>query len=584
MAAQVVNRTARPEFESPLTAAPLHLDRRAVLDGTESWTWRRVHTAARALARQFDTTATVCNLCDSRLGFLVVWLAAVRKGCLQLLPPSSGRADLSAMLRTSVRPTVVVDHESALKPEWRDHAQCLVWQPDSCIANAGDAELRWSPDWQCEQIRLYTSGSTGVPERQVKTLGQLALGAQLLGARLNEELDGALDALSGLGSLICSVPPQHMFGLEASVMLPLLHGIAILERRPLLPADVQAAFEECDGGAAWITTPLHLRSLQRAGESLPNCRAVVASTMPLAAELAVAAEQLTGAPVIEIYGSTETGALATRRTARSQRWIPLSGIRLERTDDGCRAWGSHFTSPRQLPDLIAVGADASFQLLGRHADMIKVAGRRASLAGLNQLLQELPGLEDGVLYMPSSESPTERLVLIHAGEALDRTAAEAWLRERMDPVFVPRAFIAVDRLPRSASGKLPREALDRIFRTWRTRELGLQRLEFDFSVPADHPSLPGHFPGNPVVPGVLLLEAIVANLERATGCRTVKLQQVKFLSVLRPDEHAIAHCEVRGDTAIFHAFSRWGSATVPLASGTISLATCIAHATHEALD
>lgn len=90
-------------------------------------------------------------------------------------------------------------------------------------------------------------------------------------------------------------------------------------------------------------------------------------------------------------------------------------------------------------------------------------------------------------------------------------------------------------------------------------------------MPADHPSLPGHFPGNPIVPGVLLLDAIVANLERATGCRVVRLQQVKFLSVLRPDQHAIAQCEVEGYSATFSAFTQWGSATVPLASGTVLL-------------
>ena len=99
----------------------------------------------------------------------------------------------------------------------------------------------------------------------------------------------------------------------------------------------------------------------------------------------------------------------------------------------------------------------------------------------------------------------------------------------------------------------------------------MERLEFDVRVPANHPSLPGHFPGNPIVPGVLLLDVIVANLERATGRRIVSLDQVKFLSVLRPEEHALAQCELDGDTATFRAVARWGTATVLLASGTVSL-------------
>ena len=104
-----------------------------------------------------------------------------------------------------------------------------------------------------------------------------------------------------------------------------------------------------------------------------------------------------------------------------------------------------------------------------------------------------------------------------------------------------------------------------------SKENAIERLEFDVLVPAGHPSLPGHFPGNPIVPGVLLLDTIVTQLEQATGRSAVRLHQVKFLAVLRPDEPAFAQCEVDGDTATFRAFTRWGSAMVPLASGTLAL-------------
>lgn len=458
-----MNRSASALRAIPLCAAHPYLDRPAII-GSPTWTWREVHVAARALAAQLDETATVFNLCDSRLGFLVVWLAVLRQRCLQLLPPSSGRADLSALLRTSANPTVIVDDDAAQRPEWGEHARYLVWKPQQS-AVGDDAALAWSPDWAAERVRLYTSGSTGEPEPQAKTLGQLAQGAQLLGTRIDDEIVGGLDSV---GALICSVPPQHMFGFEASVMLPLIRGTAVVERRPLLPADIRAAFEQSRDGAAWITTPLHLRSLQRADERLPHCRAVIASTMPLDASVAAGIETLTGAPVLEIYGSTETGALAMRRTAHQRRWRPLPEVHLAPNDDGCSVTGSHFTSPQQLADRVAVDDDGSFELIGRKTDLIKVAGRRASLAGLNHLLQQLPGLEDGVFYLPATRSSTERLVLIHAGRTFDRSAAEAWLRARIDPVFLPRVFIAVDRLPRSSTGKLARAALDEIYESWRT--------------------------------------------------------------------------------------------------------------------
>jgi len=267
--------------------------------------------------------------------------------------------------------------------------------------------------------------------------------------------------------IVCSVPSQHMFGLETSVLLPLVHGVALFDGRPLLPADVRAAFERCAGGACWVATPLHLRAQVQSGEALARCRFVIASTMPLAPALAVEAEHCCGAPVLEIYGSTETGAVAMRRTAQDASWRPLPGVRVEPGDAGAIVRGTHFRSPQTLADQIEGDGRGGFHLLGRRGDLIKIAGRRASLQGLNLLLQDLPGLTDGVFYLPATGAPGERLILIHAGAPLDRTQVEAWLRARIDPVFLPRAIVRVDNLPRATHGKLPRQALDAIYDAWR---------------------------------------------------------------------------------------------------------------------
>jgi acyl-coenzyme A synthetase/AMP-(fatty) acid ligase len=336
----------------------------------------------------------------------------------------------------------------------------MVYTPDLATAKSAHGSPAWEPDWDAPLICLYTSGSTGRPEPQFKSLGQLARGAQVLAARLEKDVAGGMAAIQ---RIVCSVPPQHMFGVETSVMLPLVTGLAVLEGRPLLPADVRSAFDSDAAGAAWIATPLHLRALAQADESIPNCRLVIASTMPLAPALAAQCEGLTRAPVLEIYGSTETGVVAMRRTARQANWSPVDGVDIVPTAQGSVVRGSHFPSPRGLADEVEVDEDGSFRLLGRHGDLIKIAGRRASLAGLNLLLQDVPGLADGVFYLPATGSDTERLVLIHAGP-LDRAATLRWLRERMDPVFLPRTLIHVGRLPRNEVGKLPRAALDEIYR------------------------------------------------------------------------------------------------------------------------
>ena len=61
----------------------------------------------------------------------------------------------------------------------------------------------------------------------------------------------------------------------------------------------------------------------------------------------------------------------------------------------------------------------------------------------------------------------------------------------------------------------------------------------EFVVPQDHPALPGHFPGRPVVPGVVVLERVVEAIEAAQGpLGALRLPQVKFVQPLLPGEYA----------------------------------------------
>jgi len=450
---------------SPLVADPAHLGRAAVVGATETWTWHQVHEASLALALELRGAAAVCNLCSSRLAFLVTLLATLRNGSLMVLPPSQSDADIAAVLDARPNTIVVGDAQGGVDPACGSafppsvYVSCRPeWKPGATRAS----DLAWQPAWDAVAVLLHTSGTTGDPQPQAKTLLHLLTGALLLGARLAEEIRGGLDTVD---HLVCSVPAQHMFGLECSVMLPLVHGTPVLDRRPLLPADVAAAFDDV-GRCAWIATPMHLRSLVQSGAALPASAFAIVSTMPLGHALALQSEQLLAAPVLEIYGSTETGALAMRRTARETRWSPLDGVRLDPVEGATLARGAHFASPVQLLDEVVVEANGSFTLLGRQADLIKIAGRRASLAGLNLLLQDLPGLGDGVFYLPATGDPTERLCLIYSGPPLDRAATRRWLRARLDPVFLPRDFIRVERMPRSETGKLRLHSLDLAYSDW----------------------------------------------------------------------------------------------------------------------
>jgi 3-hydroxymyristoyl/3-hydroxydecanoyl-(acyl carrier protein) dehydratase len=66
-----------------------------------------------------------------------------------------------------------------------------------------------------------------------------------------------------------------------------------------------------------------------------------------------------------------------------------------------------------------------------------------------------------------------------------------------------------------------------------------------------HPALPGHFPGNPIVAGVVLLDRVAAALERAGDGRLARIGAVKFLAPLLPDEDAVLCIERAGTRVRF---------------------------------
>lgn len=77
-----------------------------------------------------------------------------------------------------------------------------------------------------------------------------------------------------------------------------------------------------------------------------------------------------------------------------------------------------------------------------------------------------------------------------------------------------------------------------------------------FVVPADHPALPGHFPGHPVVPGVVVLEHVVEAALAGTALRLVAVPQAKFVSPLEPGVEAEIEIERDANRARFTVTAR----------------------------
>ncbi|MEW5309893.1 MAG: hypothetical protein WDW38_001739 [Sanguina aurantia] len=301
----------------------------------------------------------------------------------------------------------------------------------------------------------YTSGSTGKPGANPKTWGSFHAS--------NAGNLGPLHAVAGERfSVVATVPPQHMNGLELSVVVALLGDVAVHAGRPFFPADIAAALAATATPRVLVITPVHLRALVDSGVGLPPIAAMVSASAPMPLELAQAAEQRFGAPLLELFGSTETCVFASRRPTVDEDWQLYDGVTLHPQPDGTLVDAPQLSAPITLADIVSLSEDGRrFRLRGRQADMLEIAGKRASLGDLTRRLLAIPGVRDGVVVQLADGDAlgVHRIGALVVAPGLNEQVILDALREAVDPVFLPRPLRLVDALPRNETGKLPRSAL-----------------------------------------------------------------------------------------------------------------------------
>lgn len=394
----------------------------------------------RAVAEAIGDDAVFFNLCDDRYLFTVAFAAGCCAGALNLLPQTRQPAALDGIRQTYPGAWTIDD----------------AWVAARIAASRPAAGT--SPSIAAEQpvAVVFTSGSTGRPDPQHKRWGDLAIGSDLLRRRFF----GADAAMN----IVASVPAQHMYGFENAVLLALHGGFAAEAARPFMPWQIADALARVPAPRCLFTTPIQLKACLDADVSFAPVTRIISATAPLSAELAAAAEQRWQTEVHEIYGSSETGSIASRRSARTSEWRLYDGLAIESAASGVRVRGGQLPKPVNLDDAIEVRDAAHFRLLGRAGDLVKVAGKRISLAELTAALLAVDGVHDAVVFASPEAPATGRpTALVVAPERSPRELSAA-LARRVDPVFVPRPLVRIDRLPRNATGKLARDDLHALWR------------------------------------------------------------------------------------------------------------------------
>ena len=396
------------------------------------------------LATLMPPGVAVLNVCTDRYRFAVGLAAAFTSDHISLLPPTH-TPEVVRQVRAMTSGVICLT----------DQHHCSIDLPRLMFP---DKPAQRASPWRVPHVPrqrvvadIFTSGSTGLPLPHRKHWGPLTDCVRVGATRLG--FDGAAAM-----TVVATVPPQHMYGLEVSVLLSLQSGHAFCAEHPFYPADICSVLAAAPAPRTLVSTPVHLRALLAANLPLPALHAIVSATAPLDEVLAQQVEQRFGAPLMEIYGSTESGQMATRRPARPEPWQLYPGVTLSRREQRVWACGGHIETPVALGDHVELLDEEHFELGDRLQDVVNIAGKRNSIAYLNHQLLTIPGVQDGAFFLPQesrdSHTGVARLCALVVAPGLDSATVVRQLRQRIDPVFLPRPLRLVASLPRNSTGKL----------------------------------------------------------------------------------------------------------------------------------
>ncbi|WP_070886003.1 acyl-CoA synthetase family protein [Pseudomonas argentinensis] len=500
-------------------------------------------------SRQVTPELDHAEFCQRALSLAAHWQAAgVQRVALHL----QDAAELAIALLAAWQADIQVLLPADAQPQTRQRlgAQVDLWieQLDDSITTPPLTTKRLDRE-RC-RLTLCTSGSSGEPKLIDKRLGQLANEVQALEALWGERLGDAL--------IIGSVAAQHIYGLLFRVLWPLCAGRVFLPKAQPFPEDLQLASLP-HPGFAWITSPALLK---RMGDNLDwaalsRVRQVFSSGGALPAAAAASVQQRLGQWPTEIYGSSETGGIGWRQGG--QHWQPFQGVRLDANEEGALRLSSPYLPAEhweQMADAVQIDADGRFTLGARLDRIVKLEEKRISLPLLEQALAQhawvnearLGVLQQGRAFLGAlvALSPEGLHTLRNQGRRHLTEGLRQHLAGHCEAIALPRRWRLLPHLPYSSQGKLGQAQINDLLAAARPTRVepasirednGEWHLELD--VPLDLAHFSGHFPGTPVLPGVVqidwaqqLARALIKGLPPLFG----GMEVLKFQQLVRPGD------------------------------------------------
>jgi len=377
-------------------------------------------------------------------------------------------------------------------------------------------------------VVLYTSGTTGAAQPIFKKLGQLA--------REVATLEKQFGSLVGGAEILTTVSHQHIYGLLFQILWPLAAGRAFHARTCDFLEELTPALSERD--CVLVSSPAHLKRLPKNRDltrTANRLRAVFSSGGPLQFDVVQEAQRALGHVPIEVYGSSETGGIAWRRqhSEKSQDWTPFEGVawRVNGETGVLEIRSPNLPDDRwhATADRAELAGDRLFRLKGRVDRIAKIEGKRISLNAIESQLKISPLVADArVIALEGNRErvaafivPSEfgRRRLMDSGKLSLNRSLRDLIRQRVEAVGVPRVWRYLEALPVNPQGKATQSQLMALLEAESPREIQPRhrllernggRAILELIAPRDLLYFDGHFPGRPILAGVVQLDWVIA--------------------------------------------------------------------------
>ncbi|WP_110655384.1 AMP-binding protein [Salinicola halimionae] len=403
-------------------------------------------------------------------------------------------------------------------------------------------------------VSLYTSGSSGEPQRLDKRFDQLD--AELATQASLWPLEANL--------IVSQVSHQHIYGLLFSILRPLCESSPFAAQPCRYPETLRTWLQSCQNEGLrmiLVSAPPALSRLPETPGWAPVSAAldtIYSSGAPLSRDASDQVYACLETPVHEVYGSSETGGIGWRVQQRGSTWTPFPDVEVDQDADS-RLWlrSRHLESPDQWQrqaDLIML-MDEGFELLGRADRIVKIGGKRVSLTAMDRALAELPGVERAQTLTLQRRDLRLAAVIQLDPEALPHDHSQhretvkqlrRALAARFEMPVLPRYWRFVSRWPTNAQGKLSADIRQRLFQDLDDRRAPRWLGEFAdedgwhvmLEVPERCVYFDGHFDDHPVLPGITLVHWAMQQARRLFALKAdfAGLERLRFPQPLLPGD------------------------------------------------